>query len=65
MPHEPAAGFAIITGALTVTSFLVYGVNYLQYGFKPKPVHQDVFDRALAARDAELLKKAKAVRVST
>eukprot|EP00240_Pyramimonas_obovata_P018713 CAMPEP_0118927242 /NCGR_PEP_ID=MMETSP1169-20130426/4752_1 /TAXON_ID=36882 /ORGANISM="Pyramimonas obovata, Strain CCMP722" /LENGTH=62 /DNA_ID=CAMNT_0006868973 /DNA_START=64 /DNA_END=252 /DNA_ORIENTATION=- len=62
MPGEMPLGFGIIVGALTVASGLVYGVNYLQYGFKPKPVHQDVFDRAMVARDAELLKKAKAMQ---
>lgn len=56
MPRTAAAPFGIITGMLTATGCLIYGVNLLQYG-KPKAVMPDNFDRMLSVRDTALVNK--------
>jgi hypothetical protein len=56
VPHTAAAPFGIITGMLTATGVLMYGVNLLQYG-KPKAVAPDNFDRMLSVRDKALVTK--------
>jgi hypothetical protein len=56
VPHTAAAPFAIITGMLTASGCLIYGINLLQYG-KPKAVMPDNFDRMLSVRDTALKTK--------